>query len=76
VPDQAKRQALIDEMATLPAFRPQWGDRPLNMADVQAIRKERESQSPAQIDEWRARLQIEMAQAFREHYRKVEAKAD
>jgi len=76
MPDSPRRAALIDELAELPAFRPEWGNRPLAMTDVQQVRRERESQPAGEIDEWRARQQILMAKAFRRHFSDVGAKAE
>jgi iron(III) transport system substrate-binding protein len=67
VKDDARRAALIDELADLP----------IEMTDVEKIRDERKrmEQMPGELDAWRARQQIFWAKEFRQHYDAVGRKA-
>jgi iron(III) transport system substrate-binding protein len=67
VKDDARRAALLDELADLP----------IEMGDVEKIRTERKrmEQSPGELDAWRARQQIHWAAEFRRHYEEVGRKA-
>ncbi|MDB5329753.1 MAG: hypothetical protein JWP03_904 [Phycisphaerales bacterium] len=68
VKDDARRAALIDELADLP----------IEMGDVEKIKAERKrmEQSPGELDAWRARQQIDWAARFRRHYEEVGKKAN
>jgi ABC-type Fe3+ transport system substrate-binding protein len=66
VPDTARRQALLSELA----------DVPLTMQDVQAdntTRKQKEAAGNA--DEWKARSRLEWAEKFRRFYNHLESQA-
>ncbi len=67
LPDPLKRQSMIDRLADLP----------IEMADVEKLRNERKRIKAAtgDLDEWRARQQIQWAERFREHYRAVARQA-
>ncbi|HEX4794986.1 MAG TPA: ABC transporter substrate-binding protein [Humisphaera sp.] len=67
VTDPQKRQQLIDELADLP----------VEMSDVANLRAQRLDiqKQNGDLDEWRAREQIEWAARFREHYARVARKA-
>ena len=67
VPDYHRRKALIESLADLP----------INMSDVEALRRQRISMqtSNGDVDAWRARQQLRWAARFRAHYADVEQRA-
>jgi ABC-type Fe3+ transport system substrate-binding protein len=67
IPDGPRRSALLEKLADLP----------IEMADVEAVQNERKrlEQSKGELDEWRARQQIDWAAKFRRHYRTVSEEA-
>jgi hypothetical protein len=67
LPDPARRSALIDQLADLP----------ITMSGVERLRSERKrlEKSHGELDEWRARQQIDWAEKFRSHYRDVAEEA-
>ena len=67
VPDAQRREQLIAEFADLP----------ITLAEVDAIVKEHKARADARedVEVWRARKRIELANRFRAHYRAVAAKA-
>jgi ABC-type Fe3+ transport system substrate-binding protein len=66
VSDPARRDALLAELA----------DIPMTYEQLEGIRGELRKQPKDSYDEFRARLRISMATDFREHYRRVAAKAE
>ena len=68
VPDPARRAALLGELARVP----------IEMADVAALRderKRREGSDATALETWKARLRMQIATTFREHYESVGAAA-
>jgi hypothetical protein len=63
VPDQARRDALITELADLP----------ISLDDVARQRDERKriEDAAGRAEEWKARNRIEMVKAFRAHFDRV-----
>ena len=68
VHDASRRSALLDELANLP----------IEMSDVENLKAERKrrEQSRDELEEWRALQQIEWAERFRQHYRRVARDAE
>ena len=67
VTDRAKREELLARLAEVPVSLP----------DVQADTAERKRlEAAGNADQWKAQRRIEWAEKFREHYRRVEEKAE
>lgn len=66
VADAAKRESLLADLADLP----------MTYERLEGIRADLKKQPPAQSDEYRARLRIDLGKEFAEHYRKVREKAE
>jgi hypothetical protein len=69
VKDESLRRQLLDELAY---------DQPVNMEMMDKIateRKRQEKDPSADLERWKALKRIEWAEQFRDHYRKVAAKA-
>jgi iron(III) transport system substrate-binding protein len=64
IPDQRKRQALLDQLADIPITR---GD----LAALIAARRKIESDLTADPDRWKAQQRLDWAERFREHYQAV-----
>lgn len=67
VKDTVRRDQLLTELANLP----------LEMRDVEQLRVRRRelASQGGDVDEWRARQQIDLAERFRDHYRRIGAEA-
>jgi hypothetical protein len=64
MPDQRKRQALLDQLADIPITR---GD----LGALIAARRKIESDPSADPDRWKAQQRLDWARRFREHYQAV-----
>jgi len=66
LPDLARRDTLLAELATFP----------MTMADVEQLQADRRAATARkELNEWRAKRRVELAAAFRSHYRSLLAKA-
>src|SRR5438105_7297848 len=66
IKDTKRRDVLLAQLADLP----------ITLADVQELPARMEREAAGNVDEWRARVRLEWANRFREHYNQMFNKAD
>jgi hypothetical protein len=64
--DKKRRDTLLAEFADLP----------ITLSDVQELPKRMEREAGGNVEEWRARVRLEWANRFSNHYKKIFEKAD